>query len=212
MLSRLPWNRGFDLDDPHLSDATRKALLSTRKALLSKQREYLKHLNGFQLDNKVFLDLVKVTATMMRSAEPTAFRMEAPTRHSLRAGLCLQGWPWIIADLQADSVVRHALRRIGARRPRWIEGQREYTDGAWRDDLCWQCGEPLPSHAKKFCSESCFRSFPRIGRAFWPEKPSRYWEQLMASLKAKRRASRGTSRRRRRKVKRSESEPAQCAA
>lgn len=103
--------------------------------------------------------LVAITANLMRMAEPTPFAMEAPRRHAIRADLCLQSWPWIIADVIADSVVRAALHRIGARRPRWIEGQRDFCHGAYlRDDVaCWECGSPLPPWRKKFCGDECQR-------------------------------------------------------
>jgi hypothetical protein len=138
----------------------------------------------------------------MRKAEPTVFAAEGPRRHSLRAGLVLHGWSWPLADATAAAVVRGALRRIRARRPTWIEGQLEYCSGGFqRDDHCWNCGEPLPHFAKRFCCADCLRAFPRIGRAYWPEKPSRYWEQLILSLRQKRREQRS---KRRRKIKRAE--------
>ena len=102
--------------------------------------------------------LIDVLAKTMRVAEPTAFAEEAPRRHGLRSNLCLAGWPWIIADLTAAALVHTALRQIGARRPYWIEGQRDYCHGVFlRNDHCWICGSPLPPYAKKFCGPSCQR-------------------------------------------------------
>jgi hypothetical protein len=163
--------------------------------------------NGYQLPATTFHALVRITAKMMRKAEPTAFAVEGPRYSSLRAGLCLQGWPWIPADLQAAAVVHAALRRVRARRPSWIEGQLEYCNGGFvRDDICWNCGDPLPHFAKKFCCDDCCRTFPRIASPRWPEQPSREYEKLIQSLKQKSRRRRSKGRG---KVKRAEavSEP-----
>jgi hypothetical protein len=132
---------------------------------------------------------------MMRKAEPTPFAVEGSCYYDLRAKLCLRGWPWTPADLQAAAVVDAALRRVRARRPSWAEGQLEFCNGGFlRDDICWQCGDPLPHFAKRFCCEDCRMSFPRIASPRWPEEPSREWKELIQSLKHKlrhRRSKRG---------------------
>lgn len=100
--------------------------------------------------------LIELMADVMRQAEPTVFAVESHCRHALRSHLCLQGWPWIIADLTSWGLVRAALHQIGARRPLWIEGQLGYChSGYLRDDRCWRCGSPLPPWAKKSCSPEC---------------------------------------------------------
>lgn len=115
-------------------------------------RRYNERSRTFKLRQERRRYLILVLAKAMREAEPTPFAAEAPGRHRIRISLVLQGWPWLVADHTAAAIIREALKRVGARRPYWIEGQREYTTGAFlRDDNCWRCGEPLPPHAKKFC-------------------------------------------------------------
>lgn len=111
---------------------------------------------AFQLSEKKYQELVKLLTPFMRNAEPTPFAEEGPRRTKLRSKLCLEGWPWSDADQQAGAVVHTALHRVGAQRPRWIEGQQEYCDnGFLRDDLCWTCGQPLPKYRKKYCCHRC---------------------------------------------------------
>src|SRR5206468_5975178 len=113
---------------------------------------------AWQLSKEKHLELIRLLLPYMREAQPTAFAEEGPRRHGLRAGLCLNGWPWPYADQLAAAVVHAALQRIGARRPLWIEGQREYCHGGFlRDERCWRCGSPLPPFRKKFCSDQCAR-------------------------------------------------------
>lgn len=111
---------------------------------------------GWQLSERHYNELVELLIPFLREAQPTAFAEEAPRRHKLRTKLCLQGWPWDYADQQAAAVVHSALHRVGAKRPTWIEGQQEYChSGFLRDDHCWGCGNPLPRYAKKYCCNQC---------------------------------------------------------
>jgi len=126
---------------------------------------------GWRLGKKQRADLITTTADLMRAAQPTAFALEAPRRHRLRERLCLQGWPWIIADAQAEEITRVALHRIGARRPRWIEGQREYCNAnLLRDEYCWRCGSPLPPYAKRYCSPVCVRIVAYQRSLYWRQR------------------------------------------
>jgi predicted nucleic acid-binding Zn ribbon protein len=113
---------------------------------------------GWKLSKEKHDELIRLLTPFMREAQPTAFAEEAPRRYGLRSDLCLKGWPWPYADMEAASVVHAALQRVGAKRPMWIEGQLEFChSGYLRDDRCWVCGSPLPRHRKKFCSDSCQR-------------------------------------------------------
>lgn len=117
---------------------------------------------GWQMSERQLRSMVEMLLPFLREAQPTAFAEEGPRRHKLRSKLCLQGWPWDYADQQAAVIVHTALNRIGARRPSWIEGQREYChQGFLRDDYCWGCAEPLPRYAKKYCCDRCRRSYLR---------------------------------------------------
>ncbi|WP_456628947.1 hypothetical protein [Bradyrhizobium sp. URHC0002] len=108
------------------------------------------------MSERQLTDIVKSLLPFLREAQPTAFAEEGPRRHKMRSKLCLQGWPWDYADQQAAAILHTALNRIGAHRPRWIEGQQEYChDGYLRDDHCWGCGSPLPQYKKKYCCGQC---------------------------------------------------------
>lgn len=76
----------------------------------------------------------------------------------IRSGLILQGgWRWRDADAAARDVVRSALRRIGARRPSWQQGQPEFTQFAvlYERTRCVRCGWKLPEGHRRFCSRRC---------------------------------------------------------
>ena len=102
--------------------------------------------------------LIDLASRVLRLGEPTVFAFEATCRHGLRSNFCLQGYPWIIAELTAAGIVDRALHRLGAKRPRWIQGQREYTsEGVSKIERrdCIQCGRRLPENYSKFCSKKC---------------------------------------------------------
>ena len=84
----------------------------------------------------------------------------------MRANLCLNGWPWMLAHFVATDVVSRALKQIGARRPSWIEGQRAFTGYGYTmriDVACWQCGDVLPMFRKTFCCDDCCRAWNKLG-------------------------------------------------
>ena len=111
--------------------------------------------------------LAEAIATMMRDARdagaPTLFTYEATCRRGIRAALCLQGWPWSVADVTADEAVQRALGLVGAERPSWEEGQPEWTleDRSLpiERERCARCHKPLPEASWKFCSGLCRRAF-----------------------------------------------------
>lgn len=89
------------------------------------------------------------------------FEFEATCRHGLRASLCLAGYEWRSAEAEAVAIVSEALRRLGAQRPRWDQGQPEYTTP--RENCAW-CAGPMPEESflgnRKFryCSFVCANS------------------------------------------------------
>lgn len=107
--------------------------------------------------------LATAMAATMRAAftdgrAASLFAFEAPFRHAIRSGLTLQGWKWAAADEMAATLVADALRKAGAKRPSWNEGQREWTieGGALIERTrCVRCGNPLPEERHKFCSDLC---------------------------------------------------------
>lgn len=87
------------------------------------------------------------------------FEYEGPALHGFRAALCLSGLPFRAAERRASIIVTEALRRIGARRPSWNEGQPEWTAPGYSPVEYWycqNCGRRMdePS-AAKYCSALC---------------------------------------------------------
>jgi hypothetical protein len=108
--------------------------------------------------------LVDTVANICRNAQPTPFAFEGACRHGLRAGLCLEGWRWERADAAAAEIVGAGLRLLGAKRPDWWQGQREYTGHEDRL-LCAnpKCRRPIerePGDYRRviFCSPYCRRA------------------------------------------------------
>lgn len=141
---------------------------------------------------------------------PTVFAYEGMITASLRSGLCLQGWAFRDADEAARNVMQEALRTMGAARPRWLEGQREWTDaGVIRETRlhCANCGGPLEEGQKTWCSRTCYnaqlmrqkyqndldasRAAQRIRKAAWQAaQPERECEVCGSRFKPKRKEQR----------------------
>jgi hypothetical protein len=106
-----------------------------------------------------FEAIVSRTAGALAGARWSKFQYEAACRHGLRQGLVLAGHRWGQADLEAARIVAAALSTIGARRPSWEQGQREYAIGP---DRCANCGGPMDAagliSGKRFCSPECARA------------------------------------------------------
>ena len=102
--------------------------------------------------------LVRVVATILAMGEPTKFTFEATCRHVVRSRLCLAGWRWADADDTAAGIVSDALRRLGAQRPSWKEGQPEWTQDGFSPTpriWCVRCRTRLPEGHWKFCGHLC---------------------------------------------------------
>ncbi|MGA1804447.1 hypothetical protein [Rhizobium sp. HT1-10] len=89
------------------------------------------------------------------------FENEASVRHGLRSAMCLDGNRWPLSDLEADLIVQEGLSLIGAKRPSWAEGQRDYAEPCHN---CAWCGQGLPEEVTsgarqgRFCSSVCANS------------------------------------------------------
>lgn len=123
---------------------------------------------------------------LFAEAEPTVFALEGPSLAWMRAQLCLEGWPWQAAHAAAGDLVGEALRRIGAERPAWREGQREVTLHEPRT----RCANPEcertianPESRRAYCSTQCQvhthnlrrrannpAKYIAMGRAWWEAK------------------------------------------
>lgn len=97
----------------------------------------------------------------MRDWRLTPFENEGACRAGLRSALCLEGYGWHRADEEAAGLVAEALRLMGAVRPTWEQGQREYS--VPRENCTWCCRlipEELQNGTRppRFCSDVCARA------------------------------------------------------
>lgn len=78
---------------------------------------------------------------------------------TLRATMCLEGIGWRGAHEAAIEIVGEGLTRAGAKRPRWKEGQPEWTDGGVIRNQrlrCANCEGLLEPEQRTFCCKTCF--------------------------------------------------------
>ncbi|PZU23804.1 MAG: hypothetical protein DI589_05915 [Shinella sp.] len=91
----------------------------------------------------------------------TPFENEGAIRAGLRAGMCVEGHSWTEADDTAQGLLVAAFQRVGARRPSWEQGQRQYTIA---EENCNWCGMEIADEDRagnrkaRFCSSVCARS------------------------------------------------------
>lgn len=90
----------------------------------------------------------------------TVFEFEGACRHHVRSELCLEGWRWDHADALAAEVLEAALRRLGAQRPSWEEGQHLHAQHGYilfKRTRCVRCGWQIPTEDPRavFCSTAC---------------------------------------------------------
>jgi hypothetical protein len=98
---------------------------------------------------------------LFKGAEPTPFAAEGPARAGVRSALCLAGWRWPLADAEAELLTRSALQMVGAKRPRWEEGQPEYVQPGVLPILrerCKRCAKPLPEGHFVYCGPACAKA------------------------------------------------------
>ncbi|WP_457662032.1 hypothetical protein [Sinorhizobium medicae] len=105
--------------------------------------------------------VVNQVMDVLRGWRASPFEYEASTRAGLRVGLIMRGHGWEAAHCEAHALVQEGLRLLGAKRPTWEQGQREYTIA--EEDCNW-CGLPLPEGSRsdgrrrRFCSALCAQS------------------------------------------------------
>lgn len=95
---------------------------------------------------------------VLRDWRKSPFEHEGAVRAGIRSALCLCGHGWHRSDEQAAEIVAAALHAIGAVRPTWEQGQREYVEPR---ENCARCAVELPDEMRnvgaRFCSEECAR-------------------------------------------------------
>jgi hypothetical protein len=108
--------------------------------------------------------IVAAVAQILGAGWASKFEYEGACRHGLRSAFCLRGSTWAAADARAAEIVAEALKRNGAERPSWWQGQPEYADTDTSRGWCSRhgCGRPIPidrgssnGFAVKFCSDFC---------------------------------------------------------
>ncbi len=105
--------------------------------------------------------VISAVVDTLRDWRLSPFEYEASCHQGLRASLCASGTRWTVADLEAATIVAEGLRIIGAKRPTWEQGQREYVEP--RENCAW-CRNALPEDLQlggfhtRFCSEHCARA------------------------------------------------------
>ncbi len=120
-------------------------------------------LNRRKLDH-----FIEGAMVVLRTGVPSLFQYEAACRHGLRRVLVEQGWRWADADAAANVAVAEALRRLGAVRPTWYEGQAEYLQNVAIDrHFCARCGNPLEEGRSKYCSHLCGTAASKQRNAFF---------------------------------------------
>jgi hypothetical protein len=104
--------------------------------------------------------LVGAIARVLQRGAPTLFQFEATCRHGVRVHLILAAhFPWLIADLTAAHIIDRALHKVGAKRPRFIQGQPGYTElpgsSPPEHHYCAHCGKVMPEGRHMYCSRLC---------------------------------------------------------
>jgi hypothetical protein len=106
------------------------------------------------------------------------FENEGESRHLLRTVLCLDGYSWPIADTEATELVTAGLKRNGAVRPNWSEGQRRYCE---LRDTCLRCSGAL-TEGRLFCSTLCAKEHFESKRALGLVNDHEYKRKAYAAM------------------------------
>jgi hypothetical protein len=103
--------------------------------------------------------VVDEVMNVLRTRTLSPFQHEAACRHGLRKALCLDGYAWTRSDEEAALIVHEGLSLLGASRPSYAEGQREYSIST---DYCVGCHGPIDEEniakGHRFCSADCARN------------------------------------------------------
>lgn len=98
---------------------------------------------------------------VMSDWRTTPFENEGPVTQGIRSSLCLAGHAWEKADSEARTIVSDCLSKLGAIRPTFEQGQREYSISL---EQCAWCYGSIPeelavgSNVHRYCSDVCARS------------------------------------------------------
>lgn len=100
--------------------------------------------------------VVRQIAELLETGKPTRWRFVSEARHGVRAGLCLDGMAWHVADTRAEEIVTLARHRIGLSQfPSWIDAHGEPP----RERVyyfCESCGGYIDGGASRpWCGDEC---------------------------------------------------------
>ena len=118
------------------------------------------------------------------------FEHEGATRAGVRQALCLDGHDWSRSDAEAAALVSEGLRRIGAERPDWEEGQWHY---AVPRENCARCGCEIDAEDQargfRYCSDVCARAYRQhlSDEVPWDHELRRmgYWQVVISAAPVK---------------------------
>lgn len=114
--------------------------------------------------------VIAFTILYLKQWRLSPFEHEGSAIAGLRSALCQKGYGWDRAHVESVSIVSECLRRMGAKRPSWYDGQREYV--APRTN-CLNCGgwidDADQASSRRFCSQECAKALLTF-RAEWIDK------------------------------------------
>lgn len=105
--------------------------------------------------------IVSRVMDLMKDWRMSPFENEGTIRHNLRSAFCEDGHGWEASDHQAELVVGETFRIMGAHRPSWEQGQRQYVIA---QECCQWCAVEIPEEDRtglrkaRFCSAVCAKS------------------------------------------------------
>lgn len=122
--------------------------------------------------------IVAQVKEMLDAWHLSKFEFEAPCRHGLRAGFCLEGHSWARSDIEAERLVAEGLQAINAQRPDWEEGQRQFTESP---DRCAWCSGPLDDERRTRGQRYCCRDCAASALVHFDRKSNRYAGEFIRS-------------------------------
>lgn len=154
------------LDDPLYKQARSDARRDHRRDYYGEKREVKRQerLGGKPdtiLKGERRKAVVSAVMDELRDWRSSPFENEGHMIAGLRSVFCLDGRSWVRSDNEAAAIVGEGLRFLGANRPTWDEGQREFSTPA---EHCTWCSRPLDvaliasSRKYRYCDEACAAS------------------------------------------------------
>lgn len=117
--------------------------------------------------------LISEVMDALKDWRDSPFENEGALRAGMRSALCLMGHAWGPSDAEAAALLTASFQRIGAHRPLWDQGQREYTENDGRCLWCFSEIEQSDWGTKsKFCSPECATQMRTSRGGEWNQRVS----------------------------------------